>query len=392
MQLTFPSGFIFGTSTSAYQIETAYQHDWLGVVSEDGHTFERTTDHEKHFEEDCEIIASLAPSYRMSLMWSKLQREPMAAFDPETKAEYHRLLRLLQAKNVSIMMVIHHFCNPIWFSKEGGWTRHANIRLWIDFATKLIDEYGDYISSWNTFNEPNLYATLAYGVAKFPPYRSNMMTATSVIKNIAAAHSEIYTYLKSKYPDKPVGTSHNCAIFEGTNVMGNLAAQFADQWYMEYLFNVFEKTDFTGLSYYARMPMDPSPITHRYTPEKLRKLKREHDDIWEYYPEGLGECIERYYKKSGKPIIVTENGICTKDDTMRVRAIKDYMKIIHQQIKNGVDIKGYYHWSTWDNFEWTLGPTFKFGLYDCDPNTGKRTPKPSAALYADLAYNKTLNY
>src|SRR6476620_4242839 len=107
MQLTFPDDFVFGTSTAAAQIETAYEHDWQGFTSRDGTVFDRTTDHELRFEEDAEIISSLAPSYRMGLMWSKLQREPLGELNRETSQQYHIFLKDLESKNVSIMMVLH---------------------------------------------------------------------------------------------------------------------------------------------------------------------------------------------------------------------------------------------------------------------------------------------
>src|SRR4051812_36446653 len=166
MTLQFPKHFQFGTSTSAYQIETAINHDWHGIKSKDGFIFDRTTDHEKRYADDVNIIASLAPNYRMSLMWSRLQTEPLANLDEVVKNEYHQLLTLLRSKEVSIMMVLHHFTNPIWFAKLGGWEKEKNIKLWYDYACKLIDEFGDYVSIWNTFNEPNLYATLSFGLGE----------------------------------------------------------------------------------------------------------------------------------------------------------------------------------------------------------------------------------
>lgn len=96
MKLRFPDSFLFGTSTSAYQIETPFEHDWCGVKAMDTHVFDRTTDHELRFEEDAQLIADLAPAYRMSMMWSKLQREPYAEFDASTVAEYHRFLTALK--------------------------------------------------------------------------------------------------------------------------------------------------------------------------------------------------------------------------------------------------------------------------------------------------------
>lgn len=131
MKIRFPADFIFGTSTSSYQIETAFEHDWLNISSRDGNVFNRTTDHERRFEEDIGIIASLAPHYRMSLMWSKLQRRSYAPFDRAVVVAYSDLLSGLRAEGIEIMMVMHHFGNPTWFSRSGGWENDHNIGAWI---------------------------------------------------------------------------------------------------------------------------------------------------------------------------------------------------------------------------------------------------------------------
>jgi len=162
MKITFPEKFFFGTSTASYQIETAFEHDWQGTKARDGYLFERTTDHELRFQEDAAIIASLAPNYRMSLMWSKLQREPFGAFDPVVVREYRIFLDDLRARGVEIMMVLHHFTNPRWFAKLGSWEKEENISMWVDFAKKVVDEFGDYVKYWNTFNEPNVYASYGW--------------------------------------------------------------------------------------------------------------------------------------------------------------------------------------------------------------------------------------
>ncbi len=123
MKLTFPPDFVFGTSTAAAQIETAYEHDWQGFTARDGTVFDRTTDHEFRLADDAVIIASLAPSYRMGPMWSRLQREPFGELNRESAQQYHTFFQDLKSKNVSIMMVLHHFTNPLWFSKIGGWEK-----------------------------------------------------------------------------------------------------------------------------------------------------------------------------------------------------------------------------------------------------------------------------
>jgi beta-glucosidase len=390
MQLTFPEDFVFGTSTAATQIETAFEHDWQGFKSRDGNIFDRTTDHELRFAEDAVIIASLAPSYRMGLMWSRLQRQPFGEFDQETSKHYHNFLQDLKNKKVSIMMVLHHFTNPLWFSKIGGWEKEENISLWIDFAKKVVDEFGQYVSYWNTFNEPNVYASYGWITGFFPPFKNNPLTAGKVVKNMGIAHDRVYDYIKSKYPAQPVGISHNATIFTSENLLGWFPARLSDWWFMEYVPSHFEKVDFFGMSYYTRISHDPLPINHLETPEKLKALGRKHDDLWEYHPEGLRTCLDRYWSKYKKPIIITENGVCDESDFLRLQAIQDYAQIVHQAIKDGIDIKGYYFWSAWDNFEWHLGPSMRFGLYECDPVTKERLRRPSGELYSRLAHSKKI--
>jgi beta-glucosidase len=390
MRLTFPEKFFFGTSTAAVQVETAFEHDWQGITCRDGHVFEQTTDHELRLEEDVNIIATLAPHYRMSLMWSKLQREPYGTFDESARQHYHTLLKSLKARGVSIMMVLHHFSNPLWFAKRGGWEKEENIPLWVDYARRVVDEYGTYVSYWNTFNEPNVYASFGWLTGFFPPFKINPLAAGKVVINMGKAHDQVYDYLKAKFPQHPVGISHNCAVFAAENILGWFPARLSDWWFMDFVPQHFEKVDFFGMSYYGRISHDPLPITYLNHPQKIKDLGRKHDDIWEYYPEGLRTCLDRYWNKYKKPIIITENGVCDESDFLRLQAIQDYAGIIHQAIRDGIDIQGYYHWSTWDNVEWHLGPSMRFGLYQTDPKTRNRFMKPSGALYASLAHSKKI--
>lgn len=390
MKITFPDYFFFGTSTAAPQVETAFDHDWQGFKARDGEVFERTTDHEKRFAEDAKIIATLAPHYRMSLQWSRLQRAPLAPLHPESVQEYHTFLQDLRQRGVSIMMVLHHFTNPTWFASRGGWEKEENIALWVDYCRKVVDEFGDYVSYWNTFNEPNVYASYGWITTFFPPFKMNPFLAGKVVQLMGRAHDQVYTYIKSVRPNQPVGISHNATIFHPENLLGWFPARLSDWWFMEYVPDHFTQVDFFGMSYYGRIPHDPLPITYLETPEKMKALGRKHDDIWEYHPEGLRTCLDRYWQKYKKPIIITENGVCDESDFLRLEAIPEYAGIIHQAIKDGIDIRGYYHWSAWDNFEWHLGPAMRFGLYECDVKTKRRTPRPSALLYQQLAHTKTL--
>ncbi len=386
MQYVFPKDFIFGTSTAAAQIETAFEHDWQGVKAKDGNIFDRTTDHELRLVEDANIISSLAPYYRMGLLWSKLQRAPHAPLHVETVLEYKAFLKDLKSKGVKIMMVLHHFTNPIWFAKQGGWEKLENINYWIDFAKKTIDAFADDVALWNTFNEPNVYASNGWITGYFPPFKNNPVKAAIVVKNMGRAHDEIYSYIKQRHPNQPVGISHNAVVFTSENILGWFPERLSDWWFMEWVPKYFENVDFFGMSYYARVSHDPMPITFMNSPEKLKKLGKAHDDMWEYHPEGLRTCINRYWNKYKKPIIITESGVADSTDALRQRAIVDYAKILHEALQDGIDIRGYFWWSTWDNFEWNLGSAMRFGLYECNNETKDRTKRPSAEVFRKLAH------
>lgn len=385
MQHQFPADFMFGTSTAATQIETAFDHDWQGVKSKDGFVLDRTTDHELRFKEDAAIIASLAPYYRMGLMWSKLQREPMGDFDTDTVQAYRGFLEDLKSRGVKIMMVLHHFTNPSWFAEIGSWEKAENVKYWVDFSEKVVDEFGDYVSHWNTFNEPNVYASYGWLTGFFPPFKINPYLAGKVVKNMGKGHDLVYDYIKLKRPDQPVGISHNAVIFSAENILGWFPVKLSDWWFMEWIPKHFEKSDFFGMSYYARVPHDPFPITYIDTPAKMKALGRRHDDMWEYHPEGMRTCLDRYWNKYHKPIIITENGVCDESDVLRQEAIVDYVNIIEKAIKDGIDIRGYFWWSAWDNFEWHLGPTKRFGLYECNLETKERKERDSAEVFRKIA-------
>ncbi len=130
--------------------------------------------------------------------------------------------------------------------------------MWVDFAKKVVDEFGRYVSFWNTFNEPNVYASYGWITGFFPPFKINPLTAGKVVKNMGIAHNKSMTTSKSKFPDQPIGISHNATVFSAENLLGWFPARLSDWWFMEYVPSHFEKVDFFGMSYYGRIPHDPS--------------------------------------------------------------------------------------------------------------------------------------
>ena len=388
--IRFPDQFIFGTSTAAAQIETAADHDWAGIRALDGSVFQRTTDHELRWASDAEIISELAPAYRMSLLWSRLQKGPYQQLNGEAVSYYIRFIENLKGRGVKIMLVLHHFENPVWFSNMGGWSKSECVNLWLDYVRKVVNTFGRFISYWNTFNEPNLYLSMGYLSGQFPPNKRNPFLAFRTLKHISESHREAYLIIKTEFPDSLVGLSHNSAILEADSFLGNVPAAITDWWYMDFIPGWYGACDFFGFSYYARIGYNPWPVTQLYSPDRIAKKKKPHDQMWEYYPQGISQIMKRYWEMFRKPIMITENGVATMDDNFRIQAIHDYLTEIHSAMSSGIPCLGYFHWSTWDNFEWNLGRSFRFGLYEVNYETMERKPRPSAAYYASIAHQKIL--
>ncbi|MBP6828206.1 MAG: family 1 glycosylhydrolase [Saprospiraceae bacterium] len=391
MNLKFPEGFVWGTSTAAAQVETASNHPWRGLKARDGYVFHRTTDHEKRRSEDTAFILRFGNIYRCGVDWSRLQTEPYAKFDKKVAAEYRSFFETLQKGGVRLMFVLHHFAHPNWFEEAGGWTKDENIPMFLDFVRQCIKHFGEYAAYWNTFNEPNVYAMNAFILGNFPPFKKGRyFTANRVLDNMGAAHDIAMAMIREK-SDAPVGISLNTAYFEGVNPAGRLVAAFVRWWFMNRAARPFKKCQFWGLSYYAYMLFDPFPIDAIDRVGELEKRNIAHDKMWGYRPEGLGWVLRRFYKKYQKPIIITENGICTDDARQRISAIRDYLKVCHDAIQEGVDLRGYIHWSTWDNFEWHLGPTYRFGLVRVNFETMEREMTPAGLFYEEISRNNGFN-
>ncbi len=390
MKLTFPEGFLWGTSTSALQIESAGNHDWRGLKAKDSSILYKNIEHDLRRNEDAEIIASLGNAYRFSPDWSKLQREPKGELETKVIDGYRNFMGTLKDRGIHLMFVLHHFANPDWFVNVGSWTAEESAELFRDYSKKVASAFGDLVDSWNTINEPGLYIDYGYLSGNFPPYKkARLISALKVLNNMSTAHNLAYDEIKEKY-DRPVGISNDTMNFHAESLLGKILARTADWTKLDYVPDKFKKVDFVGLSYYGRIPFRPGPITEVNTPGIFDELGRPHDNIWEYYPEGLRDMLIRFEKKYRKPIIITENGCCTDDDDQRIQSIKDHLKAAHDAIKSGVNLKGYFHWSTFDNFELHLGLSYRFGLVGVDSKTLERKPKGSALFYEIIAKNNFL--
>jgi beta-glucosidase len=391
MRLTFPQGFQWGTSTAAAQIETAYEHTWLGVKARDGAIFARTTDHELRRAEDAGYISQFGTWYRCSVDWARLQPAALEPFHPALVEEYRQFFADLRSGGMNILFVLHHFAHPKWFEAAGGWLNEDNISRYFDFVRRCISAFGEFAGNWNTFNEPNVFALNGYVLGHFPPFRKNLLAANRVLTNMGKAHRIAYDLLKSRFPEVPVGISFNTAWFEGIGWLGKLPAAYTSWWFHSRAERHFTKVDYWGLSYYAYVPFAPLPLTELDRPGALSRLHIAHDKMWGYRPEGLGRMLRRFWRRYRKPLLITENGICTDDPQERIERIRQYLTVCHKAIGDGVDLRGYIHWSTWDNFEWHLGPSYRFGLVSIDRHTMTRSMTPAGEFFSQVARDNAID-
>lgn len=384
MTRTFPSDFLWGTATSAAQIESASDHQFRGLAARDGAILERTTDHELRRASDAEAIARFGKIYVCSLDWAALQAEAYASFDVAIVAAYRTFFEDLRDRGVGIVLSLHHFAHPTWFEQTGGWVWESNLQVFYDYADRVLDAFGDLIFAFNTFNEPNTYASHAYYRGVWPPYETNLTKSTRVAGNMGRAHLYLYAAIKHRFPDKRVGYTLGTASFEGRSIRGRTSASLADWWYYTRSVNLFRPTDYVGISYTAHVPFAPKALDVATGRDKLSSLGLRHDDLYALKPDELANTIRRAHRDSGKPVWVMANGVCTADDAFRQNILEDYLSHVYDCIQENVPVIGYNAWAPWDTFEWQHGPSYRYGLLRTDTQTLDRVDTGSARWYAAL--------
>ena len=397
----FPANFILGSATSAFQIEGSGDTEWKNFVGADGTLLDRAIDHYRMYREDLEYIIYLGNSYRFSMDWSKLQRRPYSTLEKEAVDHYKIILKTLKQNNIRVLLVFNHFANPVWFYKLGCWTNRYAPYLFIDYVKKVMEIFYEYIDVINTFNEPNAYVNMAYFFKEFPPKKFNPIARHMALSNMAIAHSMIYDHIKKRYPSIPVGISHAHMIVELLNkrsILSGVLKNFFDfiehEHVHEYFIKKGQNVDYIGFSYYGRILFDSFPLLayEKKGRDRLDALGITHDDMWELYPEGIYRMVRFFYEKYRKPVLITENGTCTNDDLLRKRNLYNHLKYIKKACDENIPVMGYFHWSTFDNFELAHGPSRRFGLTSVDFSSPKfkRTIKDSGHYYHDIVKSNCL--
>jgi len=398
--LRFPTGFLWGTSSAAYQIEGDNKNcDWWEwerkgrIVS--GDTAALACDSYHRYREDISLLRELNQNaHRLSIEWSRIEPAE-GAFDARQIRHYRDVLGEMREQGILPMVTLHHFTNPLWFVGKGGWTSPDAVRAFMPFVHRVIDELGDLAGMWCTINEPSIYSANGWITGEFPPGdRGNLAAQYRVTRNMHRAHELAYAAIKRRWPDAQVGLSHHKFLLlpassKRRDVLAARAAQaVTDRWPVapgQFRRIVEASSDFIGIAHYwgqlcAFDPLRPQDqFVRRFNPPgPLTEMGFVSDPTW------MGDVL-RDLKRYGKRVYITENGLATQDEAWRERYLGEVLAEVHRSIGDGVDVRGYFHWTNMDNFEWARGYTCHFGLIAVDRRTMERTIKPSGRAYARIA-------
>jgi len=385
--------FIYGIGTSALQIEEYPVNDWWGLKANDGSVLEENVKHLANWKTDYDLIAGLGvDAYRTSVDWARLQRTPFAPLEEKAVERYQQMFGYLKDKGIDVILTLHHFANPVWFSDKGGWTTKESQEVFQDYALKTVDAFQDFASHIITINEVSSYVSLAHLEGYAPPKgKNNIIDALKATKNMTDAHKKVYIALKKNFPDMPVGVSEVARPIVSRNdtLVERAVTKAMDTFVNQYVWNSLMMqnygneifSDFIGMNYYGPAAMDFKKKKDRasFRPGK------QHDDRWEVDPELMISMAEGLHERYNHlPVFIMENGTCTKDDSIREKFLVQHLDAIDDARKNGKNfIKGYIHWSLLNNFELNMGMSYQFGLVGVDLETMKRTPKGSYYTYRD---------
>ncbi|MGH7775559.1 MAG: glycoside hydrolase family 1 protein [Candidatus Dormibacterales bacterium] len=406
----FPEGFLWGTATAAHQVEGGNDGcDWWRFEHEPGRIAGGDVsgvacDHYRRYREDLRMLRELEQNaHRLSVEWSRLEPRP-GEFDLRALGHYRDVLGEAREQGLEPMVTLHHFTSPAWFAERGGWSARGSPEAFLPFVRKVVDELGDLVTFWCTVNEPNVYAAQGWLVGTFPPGRTgDARGAWAVLRNLHAAHELAYQEIKGRRPGAQVGLAHNKWVMTPARARNPLdqaaaaAAQAAmDRWpalsgpRLEPV--VRASSDFVGLNHYSGEEVLFAPARARAgfirrRPPPGAPLS---DFGWAVRPGWMRRALSEL-RGLGKPVLVTESGIAAGDDGVRRRYLTAVLREVLLSIEDGVDVRGYFHWTSMDNFEWAQGYSMRFGLIECDRRTLERRPKPSAALFARIAGANSLD-
>jgi beta-glucosidase len=439
VKLSFPKDFIWGVSTSAYQIEGAWNEDGRGLSIWD--TFSHTpgkvannengdiaADHYHRWKEDLDLMAELGlPTYRFSVAWPRILPEGTGAVNPKGLAFYDRLVDELLKRNIEPYVCLFHWDLPQALQDQGGWPKRETAYAFAEYARIMAERLGDRVTTWFTHNEPWVAAFVGHFIGEHAPGQKDMPASIKSMHHLLLSHGLAAEAIRSsaKKPARVGITLNLHPVYPATSSKKDQqAAERADAFtnrialdpllkgtspLQEGLFTKLltsriiqsgdlekiKTLDVLGVNYYSRLVMKHDSKVPVMNASQVYPQGNEYSGMWEIYPDGLHDLLTRLWRdyQPTCDILITENGIPVPDgldfdgrvrDERRIRYLKNHIAQVNRAIQDGIPVKGYFHWSFMDNFEWSLGYGPRFGLVYVDYKTLKRTVKDSGSWFAQV--------
>ena len=405
----FPKGFLWGAATAAHQVEGNNINSDLWVLehlkpSMYPEPSGDACDHYHRYRDDIKLVADLGfNTYRFSIEWARIEPEE-GAFSNAELDHYRRMLTTCHELGLKPMVTYWHFTAPRWFASRGGWETDAAGDLFVRYCERATKHLGDLIGIASTFNEPNIPMLVRRFLANMPqsPLQGvpamNQAAARAVGSDrfssfmfgdtrrqqevMVATHRRAVDAIKSGPASFPVGL--NLALSDDQSVDGDTQRDAKRAELYETWLDLATKDDFIGVQTYTRSRVGPKGDL---PPEQGAELTQMGYEFW---PEALEQTIRYAAARAKVPVYVTENGIGTEDDTRRVEYIRRALAGVQKCLNDGIDVRGYVHWSLMDNFEWIFGYRPKFGIVAVDRDTQARTVKPSGRMLGEIARRNAL--
>lgn len=419
----FPEGFLFGTATSAYQIEGhavggAGSTHWDSFAATPGNVVRgengaRACDHYHRWEGDLDLVAGAGlDAYRFSTSWARVLPEGRGAPNADGLDYYDRLVDGMLARGLKPCATLYHWELPQPLADLGGW-RNRDIALWFgEFASIIAGRLGDRLYSTAPINEPWCVAWLSHFMGHHAPGLRDIRAATRAMHHVLLAHGTAIQAMRAagmgnlgavmnfEYAapaDDSAEAARLATLYDGIynrwflggvrekaypeDVLDALLPHMPQGWDEDFA-TIGAPVDWLGINYYTRKLIGPDQSGLWPGLQEVEGPLPKTAMEWEIYPEGLGHFLrfvsERYAK--GLPIYVTENGMASYDgveDQSRIDYLSAHLAEVRHAIADGVDVAGYFIWSLLDNYEWALGYDKRFGLVHVDFDSLERTPKAS---------------
>jgi beta-glucosidase len=420
----FPDRFLWGTATSAHQVEGGQvNNDWWATEHIGGYVYQDQTAGDacgwwESAQEDFDRMKNLnTNTHRLSIEWSRVQPQP-GTWSESALQRYREIILELKDRGITPMVTLHHFTNPLWMAVLGGW-ENENSPDWFEaYVRKVVESLGDLVDLWCTINEPMVLLSQGYLLGSWPPHNRSVIALYQAGLNLIKGHGAAYHVIHKLNPNAQVGIAKHMVVwrpFRGWMPSDHLAARTINRLSNSLLLdaliygelkipfrkrvplqNVAGTLDWIGINYYQRfrvglklrniagkiIPRLPAEIFYHGTSPDYQKGPGPWGEI---HAEGLYDTLQSV-RNYGLPIYITENGIPDRDDNHRPRFIITHLHQLWKAIQDGIDVQGYFYWSLVDNFEWSEGynPDFRFGLFGVDFETQKRTLRTSGRLFAKI--------